>query len=116
MFKQISYFSHQKYVVHKCSFHAMTSKSFITGICRLIKCVLQCLLCSGNSLMLWRLAAFVDFWEKKHRNARGFEWEFLWSCKRYWPGQSLKRRSKSHSLHSKKNFLVRGADFLWVTS
>jgi len=32
------------------------------------------------------------------------------------PGQSVKRHGKSSSLHLKKNFLVGGADFLWVMS
>jgi len=58
---------------------------------------------------------FWDF-EKKHRNARGFARKFLQSHKCYGPGWSVKRRGKSSSLHSKKIFLVGGADFLWVTS
>jgi len=32
--------------------------------------------------------------------------KFLCSCKGYGPGQSVKRRSKSSSLHSKKIFLL----------
>ena len=54
-------------------------------------------------LTLWHLAIFGDFL-KKHRNTQGFAWEFLQSCKCYGPGRSVKRRCKSSSLHSKKNF------------
>jgi len=68
------------------------------------------------SLTLWHPAAFRDFWKKKHRNARGFAWEFLQSGKCYGPGRSVKRRGKSSSLHSKKNFWLGNTDFLWVTS
>jgi len=35
-----------------------------------------------------------------------FVWEFLWSRKCCGPGQSVKRRGKSSSLHSKKIILV----------
>jgi len=52
------------------------------------------------------------FLRKKHRNACGFVWEFLWSSQRYRPGQSLKRCGKSCSLHSKKNCLVERCGFL----
>ena len=48
---------------------------------------------------------------KKHRNACGFAWELLRSCSGYGPGRRVKRRSKSSSLHSKKNFLVGGCEF-----
>ena len=58
-----------------------------------------------NSLALWRLAAFGDF-RKKRLNARGFAREFLESGMLYRPSKSLKRCSKSSSLHSKKNFLL----------
>jgi len=51
---------------------------------------------------------FQGFSEKKHLNARGFAREFLWSCMLYRPGKSLKRRGKSSSLHSKKNFCLGG--------
>jgi len=34
-----------------------------------------------NALTLWRPTAFGDFREKNHRNARGFEREFLRSDK-----------------------------------
>jgi len=48
--------------------------------------------------------------------AHGFAQEFLPSSKCYRPGQKLKRLGKYCTLHSKNNFLVGGADFLWVTS
>ena len=44
-------------------------------------------------------------------NARGFAREFLRSGMLYRPDKSLKRRGKSFSLHSKKNFLLGGAFF-----
>jgi len=47
---------------------------------------------------------FWEFLRKKRGNARGFAREFMWSGICYWPGQSLKWRSKSCSLHSKKLF------------
>ena len=47
---------------------------------------------------------FRGFSEKKRRNARGFAREFLQSGTGYAPGQSVKRRGKSCSLHSKKFF------------
>jgi len=56
-------------------------------------------------LTLWHPAAFEDF-QKKRRSARSFAWEFLSSCKGYGPGQSIKRRGKSCSLHSIKIFLL----------
>jgi len=59
-------------------------------------------------LTLWRPLGFGDFWKKKRLNARGFAWEFLWSGMLYRPGNSLKRRGKSSSLHSKKIFLLGG--------
>jgi len=54
-----------------------------------------------------------DFFQSKnswitHDLAR----EYLWSGKRYRPGQKLKRLSKSCSLHSKKMFLLGWVDFL----
>jgi len=58
-----------------------------------------------DSLTLWRPAAFRDF-QKKNPNAHGFAREFLWSGMLYRPSKSLKRRGKSSSLHSKKNFLL----------
>jgi len=48
--------------------------------------------------------------------ACGFAMEFLRSGQRYRPSKRLKRFGKSSSLHSKKNFLVGGCRFLWVTS
>jgi len=65
--------------------------------------------------ILYSLAStwFRGFSEKKRLNARGFVWEFLQSGMLYRPGESLKRRSKSSSLHSKKIYLLGGAGFLW---
>ena len=68
------------------------------------------------SLTLWRPAAFRDIQKKQRRNARGFAQEFLWSGMLYRPSKSLKRHSKSSSLHSKKIFCLGAAVFLWVTS
>jgi len=51
------------------------------------------------------------FSTKKHRNAHGFAQEFLRSGQRYRLGQKLKRHGESCSLHSKKIFWLRGADF-----
>jgi len=59
---------------------------------------------------------FRRFSQKKCLNARGFAREFLRSGMLYRPGKSLKRRGKSSSLHSKKNFLPGGCVFLWMTS
>ena len=64
------------------------------------------------TLTLRRLAAFGDFRKKTCLNAYGFAWEFLRSGMIYRPGRSLKRRGKSSSLHSKKNFCLEGAFFL----
>jgi len=55
---------------------------------------------------------FRGFSKKKRLNACGFAREFLQSGMLYRLGKSLKRRGKSSSLHSKKNFLLGGADFL----
>jgi len=63
------------------------------------------------SLTLWRPTAFGDFWKKKRLNARGFAREYLRSCTGYGPGQSIKRRSKSSSLHSKTSFSAWGMRF-----
>jgi len=63
------------------------------------------LLISSAGLTLCRPATFRDFQKKKHWNSCGFAWEFLRSGMLYRPGKCLKRRSKSFSLHSKKNFL-----------
>jgi len=45
-------------------------------------------------------------------NARDFAREYLRSCMGYGPGRSVKRRGKSSSLHSKKNFLPGVVGFL----
>jgi len=49
---------------------------------------------------------FQGFSGKKHLNARSFAREFLRSSMLYRLGKSLKRRGKSSSLHSKKNFCL----------
>jgi len=59
---------------------------------------------------------FRDFQKEKRLNACGFAREFLWSGMLHRPGKSLKRRGKSCSLHSKTNFLLGDAFFLWVMS
>ena len=51
------------------------------------------------------------FSRKKSLNARGFVREYLHSCSGYGPGRIVKRRDKSSSLHSKKNFLLGGCGF-----
>ena len=56
-----------------------------------------------------------EFSRQNNRIARGFAQKFLWSGKRYRPGQSLKRHGKCSNLHS-KYFLVVGCGFLRVTS
>jgi len=66
--------------------------------------------CWRSVLTLWRPAKKGIF-GKKHRNTHDFERELLRSCTGYRPGQSVKKRSKSSSLHSKKNFLVGGCGF-----
>jgi len=58
------------------------------------------------NLILLRPAAFGDFRKKKRLNTHGFAREFHWSGMLYRPGKSLKRRGKSPSQHSKKNFLL----------
>jgi len=49
---------------------------------------------------------FWAFLKKKRLNARGFARELLRSCMGYGPGRSIKRHSKSSSLHSKIIFLL----------
>ena len=49
--------------------------------------------------------------QKNNWFARGFAWEYLRSCPGYAPGQSVKIRSKSCSLHAKKNFLFARCGF-----
>ena len=56
------------------------------------------------------------FGKKKHVNARGFAREFLLSCMLYRPGKSIKKRSQSSRLDSKKIFCLGSAGCLWVTS
>jgi len=58
----------------------------------------------------------LEFLRKKLWNARGFAREFLWSSQCCRPGKRLKRRGKFSRLHLKKNFLLGGCRFLWVTS
>jgi len=49
------------------------------------------------------LGGFGDFRKKKQKSL-AFAQEYLRSCSGYGPGQSVKKCSKSSSLHSKKNF------------
>ena len=56
--------------------------------------------------LIWRPLGFGDFRKKKRLNSRGFARDFLRSGVLYRPGKSLKRRGKSSSLHSKKNFCL----------
>ena len=63
-------------------------------------------------VMLNTLATFGNFQEKNHLNACGFAREYLRSCSGYGPGRSVKRRGKSSSLDSKKNFCLGGVGFL----
>jgi len=71
-----------------------------------------------ETLQLWHFGVrlLLRIFGKKRLNARGFVREFLCSCTGYGPGRSIKRRGKSSSLHSKKNFFLGGCEFLWVTS
>jgi len=71
----------------------------------------NCSLPGQSLLTLWRPAGFGDFRKKKRLNARGFAREFLRSGMLFRPGKSLKRCSKSSSLHSKKKFLLGGCGF-----
>ena len=61
-----------------------------------------------NSLASARIRGFS---EKKRLNACGFAQEFLWSGMLDRPGKSLKRRGKSSSRHTKKNFLLGSCGF-----
>jgi len=56
-------------------------------------------------------SGFGDFRREKRLNARGFAREFLQSGMLCRPGKSLKRRGKSSSLHSEKNFLLEECGF-----
>ena len=62
--------------------------------------------CQSESVNTLASGRFWGFPRKKHQNACGFAWEFLWSGMLDRPGKSLKRRGKYSSLHSKKNFLL----------
>jgi len=66
-----------------------------------------------NSLVC---GCFRGFSKTKRLNARGFVGEFLWSSMLHRTSKSLKRRGKSSGLHSKRNFFLGGAFFLWLTS
>ena len=55
---------------------------------------------------------FWGFRQKKHLNSPVFAQEYLRSCWGYGPVRSVKKRSKSSSLHSKKTFLPGGWFFL----
>jgi len=57
---------------------------------------------------------YRGFLENKRLNARGLR-EYLRSCTGYGPGRSVKRRGKFSSLHSKQNFCLGDAGFLWAT-
>jgi len=55
---------------------------------------------------------FQGFSETKSLNAHGFAQEYLRSSSGYGPSRRVKRHGKSSSLHSKKNFCLRGVSFL----
>ena len=54
---------------------------------------------------------FWDFRKKKHIKSLVFAQEYLRSCWAYGPGRSVKKRSKSSNLHSKKKILPRRVGF-----
>jgi len=56
--------------------------------------------------LLFGVRLLSGIFRKKHLNARDFAWEYIRSCLGYGPGQSVKRRGKSSSLHSKKYFFL----------
>jgi len=62
-----------------------------------------------NSLASARIRGFLEKTERL--DAHGFVQEFLRSSMLYRPSKSLKRCSKSSSLHSKKYFLLGGCRF-----
>jgi len=62
-----------------------------------------------NTLASTKIRGFLN---KKRLNVCGFAQEFLRSGMLYRPGKSLKRRSTSSSLHSKKKFLLGVANFI----
>ena len=61
-----------------------------------------------NTLASTKIRGFLN---KKRLNVCGFAQEFLRSGMLYRPGKSLKRRSTSSSLHSKKKFLLGVCEF-----
>jgi len=67
------------------------------------------------SFDIWKvIAGRINFYLGSQKNswiARGFAREYLRSFTGYGPGRSVKRRSKSCSLHSKNNFWLGGAGF-----
>ena len=68
----------------------------------------------GQAVLLLNTLAsgcFRGLSEKKRLVARGFERECFRSCSGHGPGWSVKRCSKSSSLHSKKFFLLGGCFF-----
>ena len=68
-------------------------------------------ICSSGDVNSMASGCFRGFSEKKRLNAHSIAREFLRSGMLYRPGKSLKRRGKSSSLHSKKNFLLGGCEF-----
>jgi len=60
---------------------------------------------------LFGVQLLSGIFEKKRLNANGFAREFLWSGMLHRPSKSLKRRGKSSSLHSKKQFFAWGCGF-----
>ena len=64
-------------------------------------------------IMIWPFGVrlLLGIFEKKRLNARGFVWGYLRSYLGYGPSWSVKRRGKSSSLHSKKNFFAWGVHF-----
>jgi len=67
---------------------------------------------TAKLLTLWHPVAFRDFREKNTETHVVLSRNFSSPVNTTDPGQKLKRLCKSCSLHSKKNFLVGGADFL----
>jgi len=62
--------------------------------------------CSANEHLTLGVRLLSGIFGKKSLTAHGFVQEFLWSGMLYRPGKSLKRRSKSSSLHSKQKFIA----------
>ena len=87
---------------------------YLRNVISIFSCTTWVATCSFN-LTLKCPAAFEDFWRKKcekHVASRGNFSGLVCSTHPV----SLKRRGKSSSLHSKKNFCLGDAVFLWVTS